>query len=110
MITRFCAALAAIFLLLGTSLSVAGDWRQSWTDVKSDAAKRCADTFPEFQLQAVCMQNEKKGYDQMQGNFGLPPDVADKAKLRCADTFPEFQLQAVCMQNEKKGYDQMKQY
>ncbi len=56
------------------------------------------------------MDNEKDGYDKMQGNFGLPASVAHKAKIRCARTFDDFQLQAVCMQNEKEGYDKMQSY
>lgn len=30
-----------------------------------DAAKSCARTFDDFQLQAACMQNEKDGYDEI---------------------------------------------
>jgi hypothetical protein len=56
------------------------------------------------------MDNEKRGYDQMQGDFGMPSTVAEKAKIRCAKIFDMFQLQAVCMEKEKKGYDQMQQY
>jgi len=46
----------------------------------------------------------------MQGDFGMPSDVARKAKEQCESTFQDFQLQAVCMKNEKKGYDKMKKY
>ncbi len=35
-------------------------------EVAQKAKERCARTFDDFQLQAVCMQNEKAGYDQMQ--------------------------------------------
>jgi hypothetical protein len=56
------------------------------------------------------MDNEREGYNKMQGNFGLPSSVAHKAKVRCARTFDDFQLQAVCMQNEKDGYDKMQNY
>ena len=88
----------------------AGEWEKPWSSVKGAAAQRCAKTFEAFQLQAVCMENEKKGYDKMQGDFGLPSEVARKAKERCERTFQDFQLQAVCMENEKKGYDKMKAY
>src|SRR5829696_6248781 len=89
MFTKASPVVAAAFLLLCSGVSVAGDWRQPWASVKSDAAKKCAEIFPQYQLQPVCMENEKQGYDRMQGNFGLPPDVADKAKIRCAETFPQ---------------------
>jgi hypothetical protein len=56
------------------------------------------------------MDNERAGYDKMQGNFGLPADIAANAKERCARTFPQFQLQAICMENEKEGYEKMKSY
>jgi hypothetical protein len=56
------------------------------------------------------MDNEKNGYDAMQGNFGMPDDVASKAKERCTKIFDTFQLQAVCMENELKGYSEMKKY
>ncbi len=56
------------------------------------------------------MDNEREGYDKMQGNFGMPADEAEKAKERCAKIFDQLQLQAVCMQNEKQGYDKMKDY
>jgi hypothetical protein len=94
------------FALMGN----AGNWTKSWSTEKAAAAQRCAKTFDQYQLQAVCMKNEKKGYDQMQGDFGLPPSIAEKAKFRCSRTFDKFQLQAVCMKNEKKGYDQMQNY
>ena len=94
--------------ILLPSVANAGDWQKPWSAEKAGAAEECRKTFEEFQLQAVCMENERKGYDKMQGNFGMPADVAKKAKKRCAKNFVEFQLQAVCMQNEKEGYDKMK--
>jgi len=36
------------------------------SSVAHKAKGRCASTFDDFQLQAVCMQNEKDGYDKMQ--------------------------------------------
>jgi hypothetical protein len=100
----------AVSLLFVCAASSAGNWQNSWATEKGAAAARCAKTFDNFQLQAVCMDNEKRGYDQMQGDFGMPSTVAEKAKIRCAKIFDMFQLQAVCMENEKKGYDQMQQY
>ena len=103
-------------LALGVSLTAlvstvhAGNFQNSWSSEKGAAAQRCAKTFDDYQLQAVCMDNEIEGYNKMQGNFGLPSAVAYKAKDRCARTFDDFQLQAVCMQNEKDGYDKMQSY
>lgn len=92
------------------SHAFAGEWEKPWSSVKSTSVQSCAKTFEDFQLQAVCMENERKGYDKMQGDFGMPSAVARKAKERCERTFKDFQLQAVCMENEKKGYDKMKNY
>ena len=88
----------------------AGEWEKPWSSVKSEAAKQCAEIFDSFQLQALCMDNEKNGYAKMQGNFGMPSDVASEAKERCAKIFDSFELQALCMENEHKGYDEMKKY
>ena len=93
-----------------TLIADAGNWQRSWVSEKGAAASRCAKTFDDYQLQAVCMNNEKEGYDKMQDNFGLPASEAQKAKIRCARTFDDFQVQAVCMQNEKDGYDKMRRY
>jgi hypothetical protein len=99
-----------IVLIAFSSLAYSGNWKNSWGSEKGDAAKSCAETFDDYQLQAVCMRNEKVGYEKMQRNFGLPSSVAEKAKARCEQTFDDFQLQAVCMQNEKDGYDEMQKY
>ncbi len=97
-------------LLAASPIGYAGDWNKSWSSEKRASASHCAELFENYQLQAICMKNEKDGYQQMQGNFGLPSSVAFKAKQRCADIFKSFQLQAVCMTNEKDGYDQMQAY
>lgn len=102
--------LVTVSLFALVSTVHAGDWQSSWSSEKRAAAQRCAKTFDDYQLQAVCMDNEREGYNKMQGNFGLPSSVAHKAKNRCARTFDDFQLQAVCMQNEKDGYDKMQNY
>jgi hypothetical protein len=60
----------------------AGDWHDSWSSQKGAAAKRCAKTFEDYQLQAVCMDNEKSGYDKMQGDFGLPSSVANSGRFQ----------------------------
>lgn len=99
---------SSLFLVAG--FADAGNWQSSWASEKGAAASRCAKTFDDYQLQAVCMDNEREGYDKMQGNFGLPISEAQKAKTRCARTFADFQLQAVYMQNEKDGYDKMRRY
>jgi len=92
------------------SPAFSGEWEKPWSSVKGAAAQRCVKTFEDFQLQAVCMENEIEGYNKMQGDFGMPSAVARKAKDRCERTFEDFQLQAVCMENEKNGYDKMKNY
>lgn len=97
-------------VIIASGVAHAGDWRKPWSTEKADSAALCAKTFDLYQLQAVCMENEKEGYEKMQGNFGLPSDVANKAKARCSRTFKQFQLQAVCMENEKEGYQKMKGY
>jgi hypothetical protein len=86
------------------------DWEKPWQTVKHKSIASCKKTFEDYQLQAVCMDNEKKGYNRLQGNFGMPAKEARKAKERCEKVFDNFQLQAVCMDNESKGYKQMKQY
>jgi hypothetical protein len=104
------------FLLIGLLFSagytnvLAEDWETPWASVSGAAAQRCAETFKDFQLQALCMKNEKAGYDELQSDFGMPSYVARKAKERCAETFKDFQLQALCMKNERSGYDDMKNY
>ena len=102
--------LVGFFLVTFVSVVRAGDWQNSWSAEKGAAAQRCAKTFDDYQLQAVCMDNERDGYNKMQGYFGLSSSVANKAKMRCTNTFEDFQLQAVCMQNEKDGYDKMQNY
>jgi hypothetical protein len=77
----------------------------SWPAAAKDAAiKRCEKGFESFQLQAVCLSNEKAGYEKLKGNFGMPDEISLKAKERCAKTFEMLQLQAVCMDNESAGY------
>jgi hypothetical protein len=88
----------------------AGEWEKPWSSVKGAAKQRCERIVQNFQLQAICMQQEKDGYDKMKGNFGLPSAVARNAKERCERIVQNFQLQAVCMQQEKDGYDKMKSY
>ena len=104
--------LASVIIIAAsiTTVGHAGDWQKPWNTEKAGSAALCAKTFEHYQLQAVCMENEKDGYEKMQGNFGLPSDVAKKAKARCSRTFGLFQLQAVCMENEKDGYQKMKNY
>jgi hypothetical protein len=104
------SVLVGVFLVTFVSVVRAGEWQNSWSSEKGAASQRCAKTFDDYQLQAVCMDNERDGYNKMQGNFGLPSSVEHKAKMRCANTFNDLQLQAVCMQNKKDGYDKMQNY
>lgn len=99
-----------IFFTGSCNYVFAGEWQKPWSSVEAAAAQRCEKTFEAYQLQSVCMENEKDGYDKLQGDFGMPRTVANKAKERCAKTFQPFQLQAVCMENEKAGYDKMNTY
>jgi hypothetical protein len=101
---------AALFAILAVAAHAAEPWQQSWAAVKGDSATKCAKTFDTYQMQVVCMDNEKQGYDKMQGDFGMPTDVATKAKAKCSHIFDMLQMQAVCMDNEHKGYEQMKKY
>lgn len=41
------------------------EWEKPWASVKDTAEKYCARVFDSFQLQAVCMENERKGYAKM---------------------------------------------
>lgn len=103
-------ALFAIFLVMA-GMANSADWQEPWDSVKGKSIEACKSIFQDFQLQAICMDNEKKGYRDLQGDFGMPRDVASEAKERCERTFSgQFQLQAVCMKNEKEGYDKMSSY
>jgi len=94
-----------------SSSAFAGGWQEPWDSAKKLSIETCKSTFQEYQLQAVCMQNEKDGYKALQKDYGLPHDVASKAKDRCEQIFSgQFQLQDVCMKNEKEGYDKMNSY
>jgi hypothetical protein len=105
----FTAALILAALNLSTPCA-ADEWQKPWSSVQSDAARKCAKIFNMLQMQSVCMENEKDGYEKMQGNFDLPVDIVAKAKENCEKVFDMFQMQAVCMQNEKDGYEKMKKY
>ena len=111
MTTKFCIIAAASALLTFTAPVHADEpWQRPWPSVKAASAKQCAQIFDTYQMQAVCMDNERNGYEKMQSDFGMPADVATKAKAKCGEIFDTFQMQAVCMQNEKKGYDKMNKY
>lgn len=101
------AAIVTAVCMLTAAVLAAGDWTGPWSQEKTAAKVRCQETFDDYQLQAVCMKNEKTGYEQMQEDFGLPSDLVNAAKDRCADTFDSFAMQATCMENEKDGYDEL---
>lgn len=101
--------LLGLMVVLSSAVQ-AGNWQNSWSVEKKQSAKYCAQLFDNYQLQAVCMDNERNGYQAMQGNFGFSSMQAQQAKQRCAQIFEAFQLQAVCMQNEKNGFDAMQNY
>lgn len=107
---NFAAGVVLSTAVLLNYACFAGDWQKDWSTVEGQSAKKCAELFDSFQLHAVCMENEKRGYDEMQSDFSLPADITSKAKDRCAKVFDSFQLQAVCMQNEQKGFEKMRRY
>jgi hypothetical protein len=109
LLKRLIIVIFSIFIFLPI-LSYGGDWEKPWSKVKHKSVASCKKIFEDYQLQAVCMENEKEGYNKLQGNFGMPAKEARKAKERCQKVFDNFQLQAVCMENESKGYKQMKKY
>jgi hypothetical protein len=104
---------AAFFIasLAATGMTLAADWQEPWSVVKGRSVEKCAETFQDYQMQAICMDNEKAGYKEMQKDYGMPHDIASKAKERCEQVFAGlFQMQNVCMKNEKAGYDKMSAY
>lgn len=101
----------SLTLLIGAESVFASDWQEPWSVVKGRSVEKCAETFQDYQMQAVCMDNEKAGYKEMQKDYGMPHDIASKAKERCEQVFAGlFQMQNVCMKNEKAGYDKMSAY
>jgi hypothetical protein len=82
-------------------------YQNTWESERSAALERCARITKDYHLQSVCLDSEKEGFSEMQGNFGFSQDEARKAKLRCAKITDEFHLQAVCMENEKEGFDKI---
>lgn len=107
---RIAPLLLALAALGASPDAPAASWVKPWDEVKHESAAACARQFEDYQLQAVCMDNEREGYEKMQNDFGLPGSVALQAKARCERLFPQFQLQAVCMENERDGYAKMQQY
>jgi hypothetical protein len=91
-------------LLLIGNAAFGDEWKKPWPTLRQGAMERCAGTFDDYSLQAVCVQNEQEGHVKMQGDFGLPSVLAEGAKRRCEQVFQDFSLQAVCMQNEAEGY------
>jgi len=89
----------------------AGEWQKPWPSVQGASAKKCAEIFDAFQLQAVCMDKREEWLQQMQGNFWqCQKKWRRKRRIGARKYLILFSLQAVCMENEKKGYDKMKQY
>jgi hypothetical protein len=64
---------------------------------------RCRERHRDDSLQDACERNERKGWEQMQGHFGMPRRIAADAKVRCLESHQSFSLQAACMRNEQKG-------
>ncbi len=104
------SGILATFLVFFMDSANAVNWSNSWESEKAGSARECARIFKGYQMQAVCMGNQIRGYKKLQGNFGMPENIANKAKKSCARTFHNFYMQSVCMGNEKKGYERMQQY
>ena len=78
--------------------------RVTWSSARKQASERCKKRHESYSLQAGCMRNEERGFKTMQGNSGMPSDIALSAKKRCSSRHESFALQAGCMRNEERGY------
>ncbi|MEO5378691.1 MAG: hypothetical protein H7832_13040 [Magnetococcus sp. DMHC-6] len=90
------------YIFLSTSPVHAEESQTAWLDVQKEAENRCSATSPDQLLQALCLKNEKIGFEKMQEGFSMPELLEKKAKEKCTKTFPDFQLQAACMLEEKE--------
>lgn len=57
--------LFSIFFTGACDYVFAGEWQKPWSSVEAAASQRCAKTFEAYQLQSICMENEKDGYNKM---------------------------------------------
>lgn len=89
------------------SPSVVGKGEETWADVKPKALKICEKKHDSYSLQAACMRNEERGYNQFQGSFGMPPKAEITAKMACYKKHDVYSLRAACMRNEQRGYEQL---
>lgn len=66
MTIRFTWGLVFFALLAFSAQAETPDpWQKPWPSVKTESAQKCAKMFDSFYLQALCMENEEKGYEQM---------------------------------------------
>lgn len=91
----------------------AGSWSihgGDWDVARHYSVQRCRDRHPDdYALQAGCVRNAERGFRDMKGDFGLPPQVAARAKAMCVRRHPgDFAIQAGCMRNQADGYAQMR--
>lgn len=72
-------ATLACFAVVASS-TMAADWQESWDSVKKLSIEQCQSTFQDYQLQAVCMQNEKNGYKALQKRLRHASRLGFKSK------------------------------
>lgn len=80
----------------------------TWSAEKPKAIARCQARHPDsFSLQGGCLSNEERGFKEMQGDYGMPPDVATKANARCSARHDSWSLRNGCMSNESRSYQRL---
>jgi len=82
-----------ILMLSMVNSAFAGNWQNPWSLEKVGAEKGCADSYDH----RACLQDEKKAYDAMQGEFGASTKQALQTKKRCTKVFHRFSKQLWCM-------------
>lgn len=99
----------ALVIALTLSMALAAyagevTWETPWSQARPYSLTKCAEIFDTFQMQKVCLDNERDGYNALQGDYGMPKKITRRAKTKCAEIFDTFQMRHVCMQNEASGY------
>ncbi|AFL76212.1 DUF4124 domain-containing protein [Thiocystis violascens] len=97
---------AALMVSEGTWM-VHGD---NWQVASQYSKVHCIKLHPgDYSLQAACMRNAARGFDELRGNYDMPPQIAQQAKIHCIRMHPEdFSIQAACMRNQSRGYRDMR--
>lgn len=87
---------------------VAAPRGDTWSAEKPKAITRCQARHPDsFSLQNGCLSNEERGFQAMQRDYDLPPEVASKAKARCTARHDSWSLRNGCMSNESRSYQKL---